>query len=262
MQVLLSFIRQNLTAVVKEERQNLILHEVNLHNKILTADLVEKLSVSEDTIRRDLNELAENNKIIKVHGGALSKSFHQSFNPVEIYSRDEKKLIAQKAIKIIKDGMFIITTGGTTIIELARALPQHLNATFFTGSLPVAFEYMQHPNIEIILIGDRISKNSQITVGGAAITQIKEIKADLCFLGTNAIDITSGLTDNDWEVVQIKKAMVAAASKVVSLTISEKVNTVQRLRVCGIKEIDMLVTELNPTDPLLTPYKDAGLQVI
>jgi DeoR/GlpR family transcriptional regulator of sugar metabolism len=248
--------------VVKEERQNLILHEVNLHNKILTADLVEKLDVSEDTIRRDLNELAENNKLIKVHGGALSKSFHNSFHPVDIYSKGEKKLIAQKAIEIIKDGMFITTTGGTTIIELARALPQNLHATFFTGSLPVAFEYIQHPNIEVVLIGDRLSKNSQITVGGAAIAQIKDINADLCFLGTNAIDVESGLTDNDWEVVQIKKAMIAASSKVVSLTISEKVNTVQRLKVCGIKEIDILVTELDPLDPLLKPYADVGLQVL
>ena len=248
--------------MVKEERQNLILHEVNLHNKILTTDLVEKLAVSEDTIRRDLNELAENQKIIKVHGGALSKSFHNSFHPVDIYSKDEKKLIAQKAIEIIKDGMFITTTGGTTIIELARALPQNLHATFFTGSLPVAFEYMQHPNIEVVIIGDRLSKNSQITVGGAAIAQIKDVNADLCILGTNAIDIEAGLTDSDWEIVQIKKAMIASASKVVSLTISEKVNTVQRLKICGIKDIDMLVTELEPSDPMLKQYVDAGLQVM
>lgn len=248
--------------MVKEERQNLILHEVNLHNKILTADLVEKLAVSEDTIRRDLNELAENDRIIKVHGGALSKSFHHSFNPVEIYSKDEKKLVAQKAIKLIKDGMYVITTGGTTIIELARALPQYLQATFFTGSLPVAFEYMQHPNIEVILIGDRLSKNSQITVGGKAISQIKEINADLCFLGTNAIDLDAGLTDTDWDVVQIKKAMIESASKVVSLTISEKVNTAQRLRVCGIKEIDVLVTELDPGHELLATYRETGIQIL
>src|SRR5688572_26053953 len=70
----------NLANMLKEERQNVILHEVNLHNKVLTTYLVEKLGVSEDTIRRDLNDLADSGRIIKVHGGALSKSFHNSFS--------------------------------------------------------------------------------------------------------------------------------------------------------------------------------------
>jgi Transcriptional regulators of sugar metabolism len=102
-------------------------------------------------------------------------------------------MIAQKAVTLIRDGMFILTTGGTTILELAKALPQHLRATFFTGSLPAAMEYIQHPNIEVIFIGDRISKNSKITVGGDAITKIKQINADICFLGINAIDAEHGL---------------------------------------------------------------------
>ena len=157
--------------------------------------------------------------------------------------------------------MFVLTTGGTTIIELARSLPENLHATFFTGSLPVAFEYMNHPNIEIIIIGDRLSKNSQITYGGGAISQIKQIKADLCFLGTNAIDIKSGLTDNDWDVVQVKRAMTESALKVVSLTIAEKINTVQRLQICDVKNIDVLITELRPEDKLLQPYLEAGIEI-
>src|SRR5687768_6257133 len=185
--------------MLKEERQNVILHEINLHNKVLTTYLVERLGVSEDTIRRDLNELAEASRIIKVHGGALSKSFHNSFGPTEVYAQREKKLIAHKAAQLIQNGMFVLTTGGTTILELARALPLQLHATFFTGSLPAAFEYAQHPHIEVVLIGDRLLKNSKITVGGAAIEQIRQVKADLCFLGTNAIDLRAGLTDNDLE---------------------------------------------------------------
>ncbi len=247
--------------MLKEERQNVILHEVNLHNKVLTTHLVERLNVSEDTIRRDLNELADAGRIIKVHGGALSRSFHNSFNITDIYSLPEKKRIAQKAIGLIQDGMFVFTTGGTTILEMARALPPQLRATFFTGSLPAAFEYLQHPHIEVILIGDRLSKSSRITVGGGAIAQIRQVKADLCFLGTNAIDIHAGLTDNDLDVVQVKKAMVESASKVVSLAISEKINTAQRLKVCNATDIDILITELDPLDELLAPYRDAGMEV-
>ena len=248
--------------MLKKERQALILHEVNLHNKVLSADLSGKINVSEDTIRRDLAELAQMGKIIKVHGGALSRSFHNSFQKTEVYSLEQKKTIALKAAQLIKDGMYVFTTGGTTIIELARSLPENLHATFFTGSLPVAFEYMNHPNIEIIIIGDRLSKNSQITYGGGAISQIKQIKADLCFLGTNAIDINSGLTDNDWDIVQVKRAMIESSLKAVSLTIAEKINTVQRLQICEVKSIDVLITELRPEDKLLQPYLEAGIEIL
>ena len=248
--------------MLKKERQAFIIHQVNLHNKILCSDLSQEINVSEDTIRRDLNELADMKKIIKVHGGALSKSFYNSFQHKDIYLLEHKKIIAQKAVSIIKDGMFVLTTGGTTIIELARALPEGLHATFFTGSLPAAFEYMHHPNIEVIVIGDRLSKSSQITVGGGAISKIREIKADVSFLGVNAIDIEYGITDSEWDIVQLKQAMIESSAKVVVLTISEKVNTARCLKVCNVKDIDVLITELKQDDPMLRPYAGAGIEIM
>jgi DeoR/GlpR family transcriptional regulator of sugar metabolism len=158
--------------------------------------------------------------------------------------------------------MFILTGGGTTIIEMARCLPPHLHATFISGSIPAILEYMHHPNIEVILVGDKLSKNAKITVGSEAIAKIKQIKADICFLGTNSIDIEHGITDNDWEVVQLKKAMIESSKKVVCLTISEKINSAQPIRVCDIDKIDILITELPPDDPLLKPYVEAGITVI
>lgn len=248
--------------MLKKERQAYILHQVNLHNKVLSSSLCSDINVSEDTIRRDLQELAEGGKIIKVHGGALSHSFNQVYFPSEgVYSQNQKQTIAQKAISLIHNGMFILTSGGTTIMELARSLPPELKATFISGSIPAILEYMHHPNIEVILIGDRISKNSKITVGSEAITKIKQIKPDLCFLGTNAIDLEHGVTDSDWEVVQLKKAMIEASKKVVFLTIAEKINTVQPIPVCGLEEVDMLITELDIKDPILAPYIDAGVNV-
>src|SRR4029453_5043758 len=240
--------------MLKRERQSFILRQVNLHNKVLSSDLSQEMKVSEDTIRRDLNELSGDGKMIKVHGGSLSKSFHLSLKSPNVYSLDEKKTIAQKASQLIKDGMFVLTTGGTTIIELAKALPSELAATFITVSLPVAYEYIHHPNIEVIFIGDKISKSAQISGGGEAISKIRQIKADLCFLGTNAIDIPNGLTDSDWDVVQIKRAMIESSEKVISLAISEKLNTTQRIKICDVKDIDVLITELNPEDDLLSLY--------
>ncbi|HMU73467.1 MAG TPA: DeoR family transcriptional regulator, partial [Ferruginibacter sp.] len=191
-----------------------------------------------------------------------SKSFYTSFKPAQVYSLENKKRIAQKAAGLIQDGMFVSTTGGTTIIELAKALPENLHATFITGSLPAALEYIHHPNIEVIMIGDKLSKSSQITVGGEAITRIRQIRADICFLGTNALDANQGLTDNDWDVVQVKRAMIESSSRVVSLAIAEKLNTVQRIRVCETKDIDVLITELEPDSPELIPYKNNGIKTL
>lgn len=249
--------------MLKRERQAYILHQVNLHNKVLSADLSQHINVSDDTIRRDLQELAEAGKLIKVHGGALSPSFHYGHHTSkEVYSYSQKKAIAEKAASLIKDGMFVLTGGGTTIIELARVLPPQLQATFISGSIPAIFEYMNHPNIEVIAIGDKISKNSKITVGLEAISKIRQIKADLCILGINAINMDNGVSDNDWEVVQIKKAMIESAQKLVCLTIAEKINSQQPIQVCEIKNIDTLITELPPDDPILEPYIKAGIRVL
>src|SRR5687768_6771509 len=249
--------------MLKKERQAYILHQVNLHNKVLSSSLCVDINVSEDTIRRDLQELAEEGKVIKVHGGALSHSFSQVHFPSNgVYSQLQKKKIAQKAISLITNGMFVLTSGGTTILEMARSLPPQLKATFISGSIPAILEYMHHPNIEVILIGDKISKNSKITVGSEAIAKIRQMKADICFLGTNAIDVEAGITDNDWEVVQLKKAMIESSKKVICLSISEKINSVQPIKVCGLDEIDMLITELDADDPLLKPYIDAGVEVV
>ncbi len=248
--------------MLKKERHAYILHQINLHNRVLSNYLSLQMQVSEDTIRRDLKELADSGKIIKVHGGALSSSFHQHLQSDYVYSAEKKKIIAQKAVELVKDGMFVLTTGGTTIIELARMLPASLRATFITGSLPVAYEYMSHPNIEVIVVGDKLSKSSKITIGSEAIGKIKQIRADLCFLGVNALDITHGLTDNDWDIVQLKRAMIESSRQVVALSIAEKINTSQRLKVCDSSSLHVLVTELMPSDLLLQPYVAQGLQVL
>jgi DeoR/GlpR family transcriptional regulator of sugar metabolism len=165
-------------------------------------------------------------------------------------------------IPFIKPGMFVLTSGGTTIIEMAQLLPADLHAYFLTPSLPAMMAYMQHPLIEPIFIGSKVSKTSMISVGGEAIAQLKEIRADICILGVNAIDPNYGITDNDWEVVQVKRAMIEASSKLIALTIAEKVNTTERINVCEASNIDVLVTEADPTCEVFDPFREAGVQVI
>jgi len=247
--------------MLKKERQEFILHQLNLHNKILCADLSNKMGVSDDTIRRDLQELAQGDKLIKVHGGALSKSFHTAFDRKMVYNLEDKHIIAQKTAALVQSGMYILTSGGTSILEFAQSLDTNLNATFFTCSLNAAIEFAHHPSIEVVMIGDKVAKDSMLTTGASAVQTIESIQADLCILGINSLDTQFGLSENDWEVVQIKKAMIKASKKTICIGISEKLNSQQKIKVTNLDEIDILITELDPNDPVLLPFKQKGLTI-
>lgn len=240
--------------MLKEERQSHILHQINLHNRVLSADLSSMLNVSEDTIRRDLNELAENGKIIKVYGGALSKSYQYPAQENEVYARDAKKIIGIKATKLIKQKMTILAGGGTTMLEFAKAFPKNLQCTIFTISPLVALEIAERSNAQVILIGGELAKSSNVTIGSQVANQLAEIKVDLCLLGTNSLSAQDGVTDSEWEIVQIKKAMINCSEKTAILSIAEKLNSVQRLKVCNLSNIHYLITDLNPDNNLLEAF--------
>ncbi|MGV3505090.1 MAG: DeoR/GlpR family DNA-binding transcription regulator [Adhaeribacter sp.] len=243
--------------MLKEERQAFIIKQINLHNKVLSSDLSVQLTVSEDTIRRDLNELAESGKILKVHGGALSKSFHYPFEKTEFYAKEAKKEIARKTLRLIQEDMTLLIGGGTTMIEVARMIPDSLNCTFFTVSPLVALELAEHSNTQVMLIGGQLSKSSHINIGAQVINQLSEIKVDLCLLGANAISLEEGITDSDWEVVQVKKAMIKAAQKTAIVSIAEKLNSIQKMKVCQLNAIHYLITDMNPEDQAVKAYAKA-----
>jgi len=240
--------------MLKEERQSYIIKQINIHNKVLSADLSRHLDVSEDTIRRDLNEMAEAGKILKVYGGAISKSFHYPFQQNDVYAKEAKKEIAKKALKLIQNGMVILTGGGTTMIEMARMVPENLSCTLFTVSPLLALELTEHSNLDVHLIGGQLAKNSQICVGAQVINQLSDIKADLCFMGTNGISLQDGITDSDWEVIQIKKAMINSAQKTAVMSIAEKINSIHKMKVCNLNAINYLITDLEPKHRLLSEY--------
>lgn len=248
--------------MLKKERHDFVMRQINLHNRVLTSDLVQLLNVSEDTIRRDLQELSDDNLLYKVHGGALSKSYHSTFDDSTVYAKDAKISIARKAISLLKDGMFVLTGGGTTIIEMAKQLPENLQATFFTISPLVAVELAKYPKLEVVLIGGLFSKNSQITYGGKVINQLAEINADLCLMGTSAIHPTDGLTDTDWEINQLKKAMLSSSKKTAVLCISEKLDISLRLKVAGLDQISYLITELEPGHEKIKNYQSKDLELL
>ncbi|MAU25927.1 MAG: DeoR family transcriptional regulator [Muricauda sp.] len=249
--------------MLKEERQRTILNEVELHNRVLLTDIAEKLDVSIDTVRRDVKELDADNKLRKVHGGAVSLGF-ANYSPARnnVYALEQKMAIAEKAVKLLKDNSVILIDGGTTCLELARILPPKLNLTCFTLSLPVAMELLNKPNVETIFIGGVLSKDSQIAIGANAVHNLSQIKADYSFIGTGYVDAQFGLTEFDWDIVQTKKAVIQASKKTVLLCISEKLNSQHRFKTCELNDIDMMVTELDPDHPLLDNFRNQEIRLL
>jgi DeoR/GlpR family transcriptional regulator of sugar metabolism len=234
----IKLMEQSNNNMLKKERHAFIIKQINLHNKVLSSDLSAQLQVSEDTIRRDLNNLAEIGKIEKVHGGALSKSFHFPYQLNEVYAQDSKKEIARKAVELLTEGMVVLTGGGTTMIEIARMIPDTLEATFFTISPLVALELSERRLLTVILVGGQLSKNAHINMGAKTVSELAEIKVDLCFLGANGIDLEEGITDSDWEVVQVKKAMIRSARRLAIMSLGEKLGSVQKMKVCDLNALD------------------------
>lgn len=249
--------------MLKQERQAFIMREINLHNKVLSSDLSTQLKISEDTVRRDLKELSEEGKVLKVHGGAISRAFHYPFNGGgEVYAQEAKQQIAAKIISLLRDDMVILTGGGTTMIELAKKIPDDLHATFFTISPVVALTLATHPNLMVIGIGGQLSKNSNVFIGSGVINQLSDITIDLCLLGANGFSIQEGMTDSDWEVVQVKRAMIRSSKKLAILSIAEKLNSVQGMKVCDLNVINYLITELPPDHHFLSAYRHLHLELI
>lgn len=249
--------------MLKEERQRTILNEVELHNRVQLTDIAEKLDVSIDTVRRDVKELDAENRLRKVHGGAVSLGF-ANYSPTRqnVYALEQKTVIAQKAVKLVNDNSVILIDGGTTCLELARLLPTNLNLTCFTLSLPVASELLNKPNVETIFIGGKLAKDAQISIGSNAIHNLSNIKVDYSFIGTGYVDADYGLTEFDWDIVQTKKAVIAASKKTVLLCISEKLNSQHRYKTCEINTIDTMITELDPGHHQLIAFKNQNIRLL
>lgn len=240
--------------MLQEERQNIIINQINLHHKVLTTDLSKLLNVSLDTVRRDLHELEESGRIVKVHGGAVSKSFHLPFQQPQVYAREEKKEIAFKALGLFKDGMNVLMGGGTIMLELARIIPKNQKGTVFTVSPLVALEIAQRSAVRVILIGGEVSHDAYVCTGPTVISQLSELRVDLSFIGANGLSVKDGLTDNDWDVMQVKKALMKASDKTAVLSISEKLDTTQKMQVSPLRAFECIITELSPNDKRLQKY--------
>ena len=248
--------------MLKVERHNVILDELRYHNRVISSKLCEILKVSEDTIRRDLNELENKGQLKKVHGGAITLSFIPSFKKREVQEIQTKHIIAKKALDLIEDNQVLIIDGGTSNLQLVNMLPEDMRLTIFTNSIPVASKLCEYPNVDGVLLGGNILRKGYSIIGHQAVDSLQDVHADMCFLGITSVDPAAGMTEANRKETTIKKAMMNSSDKVVSMVISNKINTRQPFKVAEISSLDIMVTDLEPDNELLRPYRERGVRII
>lgn len=246
----------------KDERQEQILKWLQKDQKVSLPALSKALSVSEDTIRRDIKELSVRKLLKEVRGGAVP----HAPGPLAIKDRmnfagKQKQEMAKKAIRLVKKGNVLILDGGTSAMAVASLLPKDLQLTVITNSFPVAEVLGDRPDVELLFAGGRLFRDSLITTGHDTINFYQNIRADICFLGVCSIHLDLGLTGHDYEEAAVKKAMINAAAQVVALATAEKINTAEAFHICPITSLTGLITPA-PQLALLQPYKEAGIRVI
>jgi DeoR/GlpR family transcriptional regulator of sugar metabolism len=247
--------------VLTAERRQAILAWVERDGRVVASELVASLGVSEDTVRRDLRDLAEQGLLRRVHGGALASAPPTgSFtNRLEV-SHEEKAALAEAALPLLDGARVIVLDGGTTTLELARRLPPLYDGTVVTNSPPVASALASHPRAEVMLVGGRLLKDAEVAVGADAVAAFHTVRADLCVLGICSLHPDVGVTTLDDQEASVKRAMVASAGEVIALATAEKLRTASPWVVAQLAEIDYLVTD--GSDELTRPYASAGIDVV
>lgn len=250
-------------AMLTAERRQYILERLRREGRVLAPALSVALGVSEDTIRRDLREMAAEGLLQRVHGGALPRSpAATTYQARQEQAPAAKRAIAQAAARLVQPGQVVILDGGTTNVQVAQHLPPDLRATVVTNSPPVAAALAEHPLLEVIVLGGRLYKESLVAVGSATIEALHMIRADWCMLGVCSLHPEVGISTPDLEEVYVKQAMVASAADVVALASPEKIGTAAPYIVGPLSELTHLVTERSVPDDLLAPYAALGIAVM
>ncbi len=247
--------------MLKEERLDFIINRLKSNQSVKLSQLSEDLEVSEDTIRRDIEGLAKSGLLTKVRGGAIPHSPNaHSFRERIYVSENEKGVIAQKALQLIKPGNTILLDGGTTTYALAGLLDMPL--TVITNNIPVAALLAARKNMEIILTGGRILPDSQVTAGAYAIRLLEQSHVDICFLGVCSLHHEIGVTSLDYFECEMKRAMVACSDQIVALTGHNKMGTSESYKICPIDLLDTIVTEIDPKNEIFDPYHQRNINIL
>lgn len=225
-------------------RHNQIINLVNQLGYVSTEELVAQLGVSSQTIRRDLNELAESNLIRRHHGGAATPSNRENSDypdRKQLFSQ-QKNAIGQQVAKMIPNGASLFIDIGTTAEAVAYALLSHQNLRIVTNNLIVAHILMQKEDFQITIAGGDLRQDGGI-IGEATVNFIKQFRLDFTVLGISAIDLDGSMLDYDYHEVQVKRALMESARQVILVADHSKFNRNAIVRLGDVKELDYFFTD-------------------
>lgn len=256
-------------SVLAAERHRLVLRAVGANQAVTVAGLADRLNVSPMTIRRDLETLAGQGKLTRVHGGAVPVGAalqavlnRASFSENTFHRLPEKDRIGVAAAALVHDGETILVDVGTTTLRLAHHLRGRA-LTVITTNLAAYEELLPTEGIQILLLGGVVDRHYRSLAGFLAEEALRHVRADRLFLSASAVRGSDLSVLDDTAVdLRIKRSMIAAASQVVLLADAEKFSQMRPVRVCGPDELDVLVTDSSAPEDVLSAFEAAGVRVI
>ena len=247
-----------------EERQQEILKLLKIKKRITIKELIDKFSVSEVTIRKDLNDLRKKDLLKRTYGGAvLRKSTIDipTFEKRKVINKKIKKKIGRKSIELIEENETIMIDSGTTTLEIAKCLKVFNSLTVITNSLDVCTELINCSSIKVVSTGGEINKNNLSMSGSVTKQTLIKYRANKAFIGISALSLEHGFTTSDEQVVRAKKQMMKSSNKVVVVSDSSKFDKVSFCKICDYDEIDILITDNGISEEYLNAFKEKNIRV-
>ena len=249
--------------MLKEERFQVILDRLGQEQKVYLGRLSALLNVSEDTVRRDIKELADQGLLKSVRGGAVPHSpGPHHFRDRMSHDKEQKQIIAVKALDFLKDGQVVVFDGGTSALLIAQSLPKDLHITVVTNSFPIVSLLEEHEHVEVLFAGGRLLKNSFVTIGNDTVQFFKKFRPDICLLGICSIHTELGVTGPDFEESEVKRAMIESSKEVIALATLEKLGTAEAYYVCPTDNLSVIVTDQPADYEEFDVYKEKGIRMV
>lgn len=254
-------------------RWNALLELLTNSGRVTVEDASSRLGVSQATIRRDFDQLAQQQMITRTRGGAVANgvSYDLPLRYKTAKHSAEKQRIGAAAAALVSPGMVVAINGGTTTTEVARALamrpelgatPDGAQLTVVTNALNIANELLVRSKMKIVVTGGVVRPQSFELVGPLAGGILREVTLDIALLGVDALDVTLGAAAHHEGEAAMNNQMVARARRVVIIADSSKLGMHAFARICPIERIDTLVTDAGATDEVVASFQAAGLTVV
>lgn len=254
--------------VFARERQLQIARIIEASGRARVAELAEHFGVSTVTIRKDLQVLEEQRRVVRTHGGAIAPHGERpelAFQVRERLRREEKAAIAAAAAARVGDGESVVLDASTTALYLARQLKQREvwhGLTVVTNSIPIASELAGHPGITVLMLGGRVRWEALSVVGPLGDGFFERINVQKAFLGAAGFTLEAGLTDAMEEEAHIKRAMVAAAREVHALADHTKWGRVASATFCRTDQVTGIYTDIGAPEEMVAALRGMGIEVI